>query len=131
MPLPGEIPVDAVIVVASANSTGAAQLAPALAAVTGALNYVQGFDITGGGATSATVVNCTLSNLIGTVTGNYALNCVAGATLGINVNGGLSVRFPEAIPCVAAATAITLTVPTLGTGNVMVSAVLYGYYIVQ
>jgi len=107
-------------------SGGAQQNAPSIAAVAGKLNYCTGFDISGGGATAASIIEAALSGLAGG-TINFELNILAGATGPMNAQGGFSVRFPDPIPASALNTAITLTVPSFGAGNTNASAVLYGF----
>jgi hypothetical protein len=109
----------------SSSATGAAAaLAPALAAVSGRMNYITGFQITGAGATAASIIAVTLTGVIGgTIT--YYLVIPAGATASITP---LVVTFP--IPLQASATniAITLNVPSFGTGNTNAAASLQGFY---
>ena len=105
------------------SSTGAAgAVTAAVPAAAGLYSYVDGFDVTGLGATAATSVDVTLSD--GTVTLHYRVAVPAGVTTGITP---LQVRFPEALQSTAVNTAWTLTVPTFGSGNTNVSASIYGY----
>jgi len=104
---------------------GAAQVqttVPAGGASTGLYSYVDGFDVTGLGATSATTVDVTLTD--GTVTLHYRVAVPAGVTTGITP---LSIRFSKSLQSTAVNTAWTLTVPTFGSGNTNVSASIYGY----
>lgn len=106
-----------------ATSTGAAQAnSPVLPAATGKTTYCSGFTVTGGGATAASAVTCTLSD--GTVTYNFMLEIPAGA--GVQLNP-LVVAFPAPIPASATNTAWTLTVPSFGSGNTAASANIWGY----
>lgn len=111
------------------GASGAAQTnAATLAATTGKLNYLTGFDITGGGATAASVIDVTITGLLGgTVV--YSLAVEAGATAPVNAQGGLSVRFPHPVPASAVNTAIAVSVPTFGSGNTDASVVAHGFQI--
>jgi len=105
------------------SATGAASaLAPALPAVSGKTNYVTGFEVTGAGATAASVIAVTLT---GTITGtlNYRIAIPAGATVGIVP---LIVVFARPIPASAANTAITLNVASFGAGSTDAAATIHG-----
>ena len=106
----------------SANAAGANNLS--IAAVAGKTAHVSGFTITGAGATSATIIAVSLSD--GTWTLNYDLAVPAGATTAITP---LQEVFTDALPASAANTAITLTVPSFGTGNAKAAATLVGFYV--
>jgi hypothetical protein len=112
----------------SASSGGAAQIAPSLPATAGKTNYLEGFDISGSGATAASVIEVNITGLNGG-TLYYELPIVAGVNLAAFPLSGpvYSVRFPEPIPATGANVAITLTVPSFGTGNTNSSATLYGF----
>src|SRR5438270_371411 len=113
-------------VTGTSGSVAAATATATIAATAGKLNYLEGFDVTGGGATAASIVSVTVTGLQGgTLT--YSLAVVAGATVNVNPLGGLSVRFPQAIPATAANVAIAVVVPSLGSGNTNATAVAYGY----
>lgn len=110
------------------SASGAAQTnAPALPAVADKTGYLEGFDISGGGATAASIVEVTVTGLLGG-TIKYALPVVAGATANVNALGGLSVRFPEPLPASDKNTAITVSCPTFGAGNTNAYVNLYGFY---
>lgn len=104
-----------------ANATATASIP----AVAGKTAYVAGFDITGSGATAASVVNPTLAGILGG-TATYTLAVVAGATLGNQV---LHVTFTPPFPASAVNTAITLSCPALGLGNTNNTANIYGFYL--
>jgi len=109
--------------VVQGTSTGAAQAnSPTLPAVSAKTNYVSGFTITGGGATAASAITCTLSD--GTTTFNFMLEIPGAATTAITP---LVVTFPQPIPAAAVNTAWTLTVPSFGSGNTAASANIWGY----
>lgn len=108
----------------TASVTGAASAITAtLPAAAGKTTYITGFEVTGGGATAASVVAVTVT---GTVTGtlSYRIAVPAGATAGITP---LVVEFTRPIPASAANTAITVNVPSLGAGNTDAAAAAHGY----
>jgi hypothetical protein len=108
------------------NATSNGQITAALAAVSGKVNYIEGFDVTYSGATSATNFAVTVTGTTNTL---YFSNVVlAGANAAGNAQGGIFIRFPSPIPASASNTAITVTVPDLGSGNANVSANVYGFY---
>lgn len=96
------------------SNTGAASAANVtLAAAAGKFTYITGFQITGAGATAASVITVTVT---GTVTGtmNYNIVVPAGVTASITP---LVVTFPVPVPSSAVNTAITVNVPSFGAGN--------------
>lgn len=103
-----------------ANATATATM-PAVAAKR---NYITGFSITGAGATAAAAVSATLTGLMGGSTMNYTVTAVAGATL---ANPSLVVNFPTPIPASAVNTAIALSVPALGAGNLRSMVNVHGF----
>jgi hypothetical protein len=114
--------------VKSLSSGGAAQIAPALPATVGKTNFLEGFDITGSGATAASVIEASITGLQGG-TIYFELPIVAGVNLAAFplIGPVYSVRFPEPIPATGPNVAITLTVPSFGAGNTNSSATLYGF----
>ena len=102
-----------------ANASAVATLAAAAAVTT----YISGFEVTGGGATAASLVNVTITGLIGG-TATYTLGVVAGAAA---PNATLLVKFVPPIPASAVNTAIVVTVPALGVGNTNSAVVAHGY----
>src|SRR5947199_10754288 len=75
------------------GASGAAQQNVAtLPATAGKTQYLEGFDITGGGATAASVIEVSVAGLSGG-TLKFELNILAGATGPMNAQGGLSLRF--------------------------------------
>ncbi len=107
----------------SSGNVAAAAATVSLAAVAGKTNFVTGFDVTGAGATAASVIQVTVSGLkAGTLT--WLLAVPAGATVEAQP---LQVRFPYPLVASGQDVAITLTVPSFGAGNTNASAVLYGF----
>jgi hypothetical protein len=109
------------------GASGAAQSnAASLPAVAGRTNYLEGFDVTGGGATAAAVIEISVTGLAaGTL--KYEMNVLAGVTGPMNAQGGVFIRFPEPLPASGLNTAITVTVPSFGAGNTNASVVAYGF----
>jgi hypothetical protein len=109
------------------TASGAAQTnAAALPATANRTQYLEGFDITGGGATAAGMIEISITGLAaGTL--KYEMNVLAGATGPVNAQGGLSVRFPQPQPASGPNVAITVTVPSFGAGNTNAAVVAYGF----
>lgn len=109
------------ITASSANAAAANNVS--LAGVTGKTTYLTGFEVTGAGATAASVIAITVT---GTVSGtlNYVISIPAGVTIGVTP---LIVEFTRPIPASGANTAITLSVPSFGTGNTSAAATVHGF----
>ena len=105
------------------DTQAGADAAAAIAAVVGQVGYLAGFSISGGGATAGSLVKATIAGLaIGTIGIDIAVP--TGADLAITP---IFVLFPNPIPSSAVNTAITLSVPSFGAGNVDVSVAIWGY----
>lgn len=127
---PAPYPVDSVgatatPVKASSGNVANASGVATIAAVAAKTAYITGFDVTGSGATAASVVSVTVTGLLGG-TSTYTLSVVAGATLS---NAVLSIRFAPPLPASAANTAIVVTCPALGAGNTNNAVNAYGFYL--
>ena len=85
--------------------------------------YITGFEVTGAGATAASVILVTVTGLKGG-TATYNLVIPAGVTTAINP---LIISFPEAMSASAVNTSIVVNVPSFGTGNTNASVVAHGY----
>src|SRR3954469_17667644 len=108
----------------SQSATGAAAIVTAtLPAVTGKTNYLEGFVITGLGATAATTVDVTIAGLLG---GTWTITVAipAGATTAI---APILVDFGRPRRASGVNTAIVVTVPSFGAGNTKANALAYGY----
>ena len=110
-------------VTASSGNVANAAAVATLAAAAGVTTYISGFEITGGGATAASVVSATVTGLIGG-TATYTVGAVAGAML---ANTPILAVFNPPIPASAVNTAIVITVPALGVGNTNSTVVAHGY----
>jgi len=116
-------PWDATPVTGSSGNVAAATAAASLPGVAGRTNYVCGFALTSGGATAAATVNVTLTGVItGTMTFNHGAQTGAGVPSSPTI-----VSFSRCVPASAANTAITVSMPSLGTGNTNASANIWGF----
>lgn len=112
----------AAISVSSGNVANSNAVA-SLAAVSGKTNYLKGFRCTASGATSASVVNLTVTGLAGgTLTFTFTFPAgvtTAAASVGVD-------NFGIPLPASAQNTAITVTLPAGGTGNTNASCTAWG-----
>jgi hypothetical protein len=111
--------------VTNSASGGAQANTATIAAVANRMNYIEGFDITGGGATAASVIDVTVTGLTNTL--HYEVNILAGVTGPVNAQGGLFIRFPSPMPASATNTAINVVCPSLGAGNTNAAVTIYGF----
>lgn len=117
------IPSGATPITGASGSVAAASAVATLAAAAGKTTYITGFTVTAGGATAGLSVSLAITGALGgTLT--YVYTAPAGATVPGPV---LSVQFANPIPGSAANTAIVVTLPSLGTGNLAASVVATGY----
>jgi hypothetical protein len=108
------------------SASGAAgTLTATLTGGTGRMTYLEGFDVTGGGATGASVINITVTGTTNTL--NFSTNILGSATGPMNAQGTYSVRFPTPVPSSATNTNIVVTVPSFGSGNTLASVTAYGF----
>lgn len=107
---------------ATSGNVAAAQAQAVMPAVAGKTNYVTGFEITGAGATAASVVVAAFAGLAQAL--SYVVAVPAGAAVGI---APLVVQFSQPIPASAVNTAVSLTLPSLGAGNTNAVVNLHGY----
>ena len=106
------------------SATGAASaITASIPATPSRFSYLTGFEVTGAGATGASVITVTVT---GTVTGtlNYKMAIPAGVTTAVPP---LIVEFPVAIPANAVNTAITVNVPSFGAGNTDAAVTVHGF----
>jgi hypothetical protein len=105
------------------NSVAAAAITATLAAAAGKTTFIQGFTVTGLGATVGGIIPITVTGLLGgTQTFYYAVP--AGAAISASP---FIVTFPVALPASAVNTAIVVNVPSLGIGNVAAGVNAWGY----
>lgn len=108
----------------TASGTGPAQANNVtLAGVAAKTTYISGFEITGSGATAATVVAVTITGTIGG-TLNYSLFVPAIAS---NFPVSLDIEFIRPIPASAVNTPIVVNVPSFGAGNTGAAVTAHGF----
>jgi hypothetical protein len=107
------LPYLATQITATSGDVAASAAVATLAGTSGKTTYINGFQCSSTGATGAAAVDLVVS---GTISGSltYIATAVAGATL---VNAPINVNFPYPIQASAPNTAIVVTLPSLGTGN--------------
>lgn len=111
------------IVAVTSGNVGNASAVATMPATAGKTNYLDGFDVTGAGATAGGVGAVTVTGLAaGTII--YNLVVPAGVTTSIIP---LQVRFNKPLPASAANTAIVVTVGAFGAGNTSSVATAYGF----
>lgn len=108
---------------ASSGNVAAATATATLAGAASVTTYISGFQITGAGATAASVVSATVTGLLGG-TATYTLAIPAGVTTGIQP---LTVNFYPPLPASAANTSIVVSVPSFGAGNTNATVTAQGY----
>jgi len=113
------------IISASSGNVAAATATATLPAVAGKTTYICGFNVTGAGATAASVVNVTVTGTNGG-TQTYTLAVPASATTSFVP---LAVAFDPAINASAVNTAIVVSCPSLGAGNTNNTVNAWGYQV--
>lgn len=120
----GESPtVSSTPVQSSSGNVAAAAAVATLAAAVGKTTFIAGLLLTGGGATGASVVEATVTGLLGG-TMTISVPVPAGATLGIVP---IAVQFNPPLPASAPDTAIVVSMASLGAGNTNAAASAWGY----
>lgn len=89
----------------------------------GLTTYMTGFEVTGAGATSASVIAISTTGVAGAQL-QYSLVIPAGATTSITP---LIVEFTEPVASSAVAGNIVLQVPSFGVGNTNVAVTIHGF----
>lgn len=110
------------------SASGNVAAAAATATLAGAANqttYITGFELTGAGATAASVIALTITGLLGG-TATYNVPVPAGAAVGIQP---LIVEFPEPMPASAVNTSIVVSAASFGAGNTNAAVVAHGFRI--
>ena len=117
------LPAGAVPVTGSSGNVAAAATSATLAASATLNTWLTGFQVTGAGATAASVILVTVTGVVGgTLT--YVLVVPAGVTASITP---LSFSFSPALRSSAINTAIVVNVPSFGTGNTNAAVSAQGY----
>jgi hypothetical protein len=112
------------------TTTAAATCSATLTGAAGRMTYIEGFDLTGGGATAASIINGTVTGTTNTL--NFSASIQAGVTapaFGTTASGPsiYSVRFPTPIPSSATNTNIVVSFPSFGSGNTVATITVYGF----
>lgn len=106
------------------SASGAATaLTATLPGAAGATTYITGFEVTGTGATAASVIAITVTGVSGG-TKTYELAIPAGATTPVTP---LMVEFSRPIPASGLNTAIAVNVPSFGAGNTNAAVTAHGF----
>jgi hypothetical protein len=103
-------------VVATTGNQPATNASASLPAVAGAVNQLCGFSITGGGATNASIVQATITGLVGGADPSLTFQ-IAVPTGANNAISPIIVNFPNPIPASGPNVAIALKLPSFGAGN--------------
>jgi hypothetical protein len=109
--------------VGGSQSGAAAAISATLAAAAAKTTYITGFQVTGAGATGASVIDITITGLLGG-TQTFKLAIPVGAAVGIVP---LIVPLGRGIPASADNTAIVVNVPSFGAGNLHAAVAAQGY----
>lgn len=117
------LPAGAVPVTNSSGNVAATATSATLPASATLFTWITGFQVTGAGATAASVILVTVTGVQGG-TMTYALVVPAGATTSITP---LAVPFQPAVRSSAINTAIAVSVPSFGAGNTNAAVTAQGY----
>lgn len=110
----------------NASSTGAAAaLTATLTGAAGKFTYITGFEITGGGATAASIILVTVTGVQGG-TQNYYIVIPAGVNVSITP---LIIHFPAPLKASTLGANIVVNVPSFGAGNTSAAVAAHGYTI--
>lgn len=108
---------------ANAATGSAATVTATLTSATGRTAYINGFTVSGLGATASGNAAVTVSNVLGG-TQTYNTTIPAGATVAAPT---LQINFPMPIPATGSNTNITVAAGTFGAGNTQANVFAYGY----
>jgi hypothetical protein len=110
---PGSASSPATPVNASSGNVANAVAAASLPASVGKTNFLTGVDVTGAGATAASVITGTISGVVGGPL-DYAMAIPAGAAVGVQP---LILDFSTPLAATAPNVAIVVSFPAFGAGN--------------
>ena len=110
-------------VVSAASTASPATVTASMPAITSGTNYLDGLILSGTGANATSVVQVQISGISTPVIPIYVA-VPSGANTAITP---LHIEFPHPIPASAPSTAITVTVPSFGTGSTGVGLFVYGH----
>jgi len=109
--------------VAGSVTSAAAACSVSLGGTVGKMTFLEGFDITGAGATAASVVVASITGIAGGPL-YFDVGVGSGTT---TANTPLSIRFPEPLPATGPGVPIVINLPSLGTGSPMAALTGYGF----
>lgn len=109
----------------SHTSAAASAMAPALAAVAGSTTYLSGFYVDGLGATAGSVIEVTVTGLLG---GTMTLKLTIPAGVTTALANRIFVALGRPIPASAPNQAITLNVPSFGANNTSAVSGIWGFH---
>lgn len=108
---------------AQASTGAAAAITATLAAVAGKRTFIAGFTVDGLGATAASVIEVTVTGVLG---GTLRRKLSVPAGVGVAI-APVVVEFERPIPASADNTAIVVNVPSFGAGNTSSVASVHGF----
>lgn len=111
-------------ITASSGIVAASSSTQTLPGVAGKTTYMTGFEITGAGATAASVISVSVFLQGAAQTLYYALVIPAGVTTSITP---LIVEFPIPVSSGAANSVIQVIMPSFGTGNTAACLTVHGF----
>lgn len=110
--------------VAAIATAAAAAMTPTLAAAAGKTTYVSYLSVDGLGATAGSVIDVTITGLLG---GTVTRKLTVPAGVAVAVASPLVIYFSRPRPASAVNTAIVLNVPSFGAGNTSAVANIHGF----
>lgn len=108
----------------SSGLVAAAAAVASLPAVAGKTAWLTGFEVTAAGSTAALTVDVAVTGLVTPL--HYAFTFPAGAGVGALP---LVIDFPRPVPASGVNTAIVITCPSGGVGNLAAAVVAHGLYL--
>lgn len=117
------IPSGATMTTSSSGNVANASAVATLTGASGKTTYLTGFQVTGSGATAASIKSVTVTGLLGG-TATYNITVPAGATAAVNP---LIVSFYPAIPSSTTNTNIVVTAAAFGAGNTNAAVSAQGF----
>lgn len=121
----GLYPSGAVILTSASGNKANAVATATLTGTATTTVYINGFEVTGSGATTGLPVTVTITGILGG-TLSYTYTFVAGVLL---PNTQLNIQFTQPLPASAVNTAIVVSCPASGAGGTNNAVVAHGFYI--
>lgn len=117
-------PSGSTVLIAGSGNVANASAAATLTGTATTTVYITGFEVTGAGATGASVVAVTVAGLLG---GSRIYNLVIPAGAAVSIQPLFVTYFPP-LPASAINTALSVTVAAAGAGNTNMAVVAHGFY---